>query len=241
MRYLVTVRYNGARYFGWQKQKDVMTVQGEIEKVLSTYFDKEVTISGSGRTDAKVHGIGQTFHFDGPLLVMNQFLYSINKMLPSDIELLKIKRVKDDFHARFNAKEKVYRYAISLKAKDPFNQDFKLFYPYQFDFQLFKNMLSLFKGRHNFGSFTSKPDDEENFYRTVYDVKVKRLKNDVIVDFFGNGFMNGQVRMMIGSALGVASGKIDQEYITSRLDSNDRNITSYKVEGQGLYLIKVKY
>lgn len=241
MRYLVTCRYNGTKYYGWQKQPEAVTIQGVIEQTLSTFFNVETKIYGSGRTDAGVHAIGQTFHFDGVITDLDKFIYSINKMLPGDIELLSIKKVKADFHARHHAKEKIYRYGIELKAKDPFLQDFRLLYPYPFNLALFSQSLALFIGTHNFSAFTSKPSDEANFVRTIFDIKVKKRQSEVVIDFFGSGFMNGQIRMMIGTALAVASEKINLDYITNRLNQQDRNITSYKADSQGLYLIRVKY
>lgn len=241
MRYLVVCSYNGKDFFGWQKQVDVRTVQGEIERGLSTFFNQEINIHGSGRTDAKVHAIGQTFHFDAPKTDKNKLIYALNKMLPADIKLLKIKTVAETFHARHSAKEKVYRYGILLKDKDPFNVDYKLIYPYPFDLARFKAALELFVGRHDFRCFTSKPVDEDGFVREIFAIKIKQSKEEVVVDFFATGFMQGQIRMMIGTALAVASAKLELGYITSRLDIKERNTTSYKADGQGLYLIKVKY
>jgi tRNA pseudouridine38-40 synthase len=241
MRYLVVCSYNGKNYFGWQKQVDVQTVQGTIEQVLSTYFNQQIIIHGSGRTDAKVHAIGQTFHFDAPTIDGAKLLYACNKMLPADIKLKTIKKVKADFHARFSVKEKVYRYGILLQDKDPFLSDYRLIHPYGFDLARFKSALTLFVGRHNFSSFTSKPDDEEGFVREIFSIKFKTKNNEVTVDFAGNGFMQGQIRMMIGTALAIASGRLEEDYIQTRLDNVNRNITSYKAGGQGLYLIKVKY
>lgn len=241
MRYLVTVAYKGTYFKGWQKQPHERTVQGEIEQVFSTYFNKEVIIHGSGRTDAGVHAYGQVFHFDADKLDQTKFLYSMNKMLPGDIQLSKIKRVKNDFHARFNAKEKHYRFVISLCGKDPFKEDFVLFYPFLLDADKLNEALSLFVGKHCFQSFTSKKEDEDLFVREIFSINVAVANQKVVLDFVGNGFMNGQIRMMVGTSLAYASGKIPLSYITARIDAKDRHITSYKVSGQGLYLMKVKY
>lgn len=241
MRYLVTVSYNGAKFKGWQKQPGERTVQGEIERVFSSYFDQKVNIHGSGRTDAEVHALGQVFHFDAENIDTKKFLYSLNKMLPSDIKLVKIKRVSDNFHARYNAKKKIYRFVITKDSKDPFNEDFVLLYPLAFDIEKLKEALFLFIGKHNFSAFTSKKEDEENFIRQIYALHVKTTRKKVTIDFIGNGFMTGQIRMMVGTALTYASGKIGLDYIANRLDSYTRQITSYKVSGRGLYLLKVIY
>ncbi len=241
MRYLVVCSYFGHPYYGWQKQSDVKTIQGEIEAVLSRYFNDKITIHGSGRTDAKVHAIGQTFHFDAPKVNQKSLLYALNKMLSSDIKLLKIKTVSDQFHARYDVKEKVYRYGIVLSDKEPFLTQTRLVYPYPFDLAKFKQALDLFSGRHDFRSFTSKPSDEEKFVRDIFFIKVKQVGKEVIVDFSGSGFMQGQIRMIVGTALAYAGDKIQLDYMTTRLDCTQRQVTSYKVGGEGLYLIRVKY
>ncbi len=241
MRYLVTLSYRGTAYWGWQKQVDAKTIQGEIERVLSTYFNTKVAIQGSGRTDRAVHALGQTFHFDAIKTDQKKLLYALNKMLPEDINLLRIKRVSNDFHARYNVKEKVYRYIISTRAKEPLFSDLKLFYPYWLDENKFRLALAKFVGVHNYQSFTSKPSDDAGFVREIFDIRIKKSKGEYIVDFFGTGFMQGQIRMMIGTALALASDKIDEEYLEKRLEEPTRMITSHKVSGQGLYLIRVKY
>ncbi|HKM02478.1 MAG TPA: tRNA pseudouridine(38-40) synthase TruA [Bacilli bacterium] len=241
MRYLVTVSYNGAAYAGWQKQNDRVSVQGEIERVISTLFNKEISIFASGRTDAKVHALGQTFHFDGDKVDKAKLLYSLNKMLPNDIKLCKIKTVKDTFHARFNAIAKTYRYEIALSDKEPFLNDLRLIYPFAFDEDKFRTALALFEGHHDFKSFTSKPSDEAGYVREIFAIRVKKSGRFITTDFIGNGFMRGQIRMMIGTALAYANGKIELDYIKLRLGEDKRNTTIYKVGGEGLYLINVKY
>lgn len=241
MRYLVTCAYNGANYFGWQKQVNVKTVQEKIETVLSRFFNENIIIHASGRTDAKVHALGQAFHFDAVKSDKPKLLYSLNKMLPNDIKLLTIKTVKDSFHARYSAKQKTYRYDILLIDKDPFNRELILFYPYLFDIKRFEDALSLFVGCHDFKSFTSKPSDEGKFIREIFSITVKQKGQKISTTFVGSGFMQGQIRMMIATCLAVASGKIETDYIKLRLNNEVRNTTCYKVDGQGLYLVKVKY
>ena len=115
-RILMEVEYNGASYYGWQKQIKEISIQSVIEGVLSKILNKETIISGSGRTDAGVHAYGQTFHFDVEKdnIDINQLLYSMNCLLPDDIRIKNVKDVANDFHARISAKSKIYEYNIHI-------------------------------------------------------------------------------------------------------------------------------
>ena len=161
MRVLGVCSYKGTNYYGWQKQVGFVSVQSTIEEVLSKVYDSPITITGSGRTDAGVHALRQYFHFDTEKEKdLKQLAYALNKMLPEDIKILSFEKVADDFHARYNAKRKIYEYRIVLKNKDPFQDQLAYVYPMDFDFDLFKLALDKFVGKHNYQDFTSKEEDE---------------------------------------------------------------------------------
>ena len=243
MRVLGVVSYKGTRFQGWQKQPTVITVQGEIEKALSQVLNSEVTIFGSGRTDAGVHAIGQTFTFDmSKDLDLDKLCFSINRMIDKDIKILSFKKVDDDFHARFSAKSKTYLYKIRLGIKDPFENEFQYIYPFEFDFDLFSKALKQFEGKHCFKDFTSKEEDEDDYVREIYQIVSKKQDNDITVEFTGNGFMRYQIRNMVGAALAVASKNEDLNFIPNHLkEEKVREICQYKAPPQGLYLVKVEY
>ncbi len=243
MRVLGVVSYKGTRFQGWQKQPTVVTVQGEIEKALSQVLNSEVTIFGSGRTDAGVHAFGQTFTFDmSKDLDLDKLCFSINRMIDKDIKILSFKKVDDDFHARFSAKSKTYLYKIRLGVKDPFENEFQYIYPFEFDFDLFSKALKQFEGKHCFKDFTSKEEDEDGYVREIYQIVSKKQDNDITVEFTGNGFMRYQIRNMVGAALAVASKNEDLNFIPNHLkEEKIREICQYKAPPQGLYLIKVEY
>ena len=243
MRVLGVVSYKGTRFQGWQKQPTVTTVQGEIEKALSQVLNSEVTIFGSGRTDAGVHAIGQTFTFDmSKDLDLDKLCFSINRMIDKDIKILSFKKVDDDFHARFSAKSKTYLYKIRLGVKDPFENEFQYVYPFEFDFDLFSKALKQFEGKHCFKDFTSKEEDEDGYIREIYQIVSKKQDNDITVEFTGNGFMRYQIRNMVGAALAVASKNEDLNFIPKHLkEEKNREICQYKAPPQGLYLVKVEY
>ena len=243
MRVRGVCSYKGTNYYGWQKQVGFVSVQSTIEEVLSKVYDAPITITGSGRTDAGVHALKQYFHYDtNKEKDLKQLCYALNKMLPEDIKILSLEVVDDDFHSRYNAKKKVYEYRIVLKNKDPFQDELAFVYPMEFDFDLFKNALYKFVGKHNYQDFTSKEEDEGGFVREIYEINVIKNDNDIKVRFVGNGFMRYQIRNMIGAAISVANKKETLDFIDYHLkEDKKREIISYKSPANGLYLVDVVY
>ena len=243
MRILGVCSYKGTNYYGWQKQVGYISVQSTIEKALSQVYDTEINITGSGRTDAGVHAFRQYFHFDTVKEKdLKQLAYSLNKMLPDDIKIISFEQVADDFHARYNAKKKIYQYRILLKNKDPLLFDQAYIYPMDFDFPLFVQALKKFERIHNFQDFTSKEEDEKNFVREIYEIKIQRMNDEVLVLFIGSGFMRYQIRNMMGAAIAIANKKEDINFIDYHLKKDKlREIISYKAPANGLYLMDVLY
>lgn len=244
MRIFGIVSYNGRNYQGWQKQPDAPSVQEEIEKQLSKIFNKTLSICGAGRTDAGVHALGQTFHFDidEDSLDLDRLIYSLNKMLPQDIKINDLEQVDDDFHARYSAISKHYSYSIVLDSKSVFFYDTMYVCPFKIDIKKLKEALTYFIGKHNFKNFTSKEEDQDNFVREIFDIKVHSVDNIIAIDLFGNGFMRYMIRFIIGTALEVARGRLKISKIKELLeDDSKREIVSYKVPGEGLMLVEVGY
>lgn len=243
MKVLGICSYKGTNYYGWQKQVGFISVQSTIEDALSKVYDLQINITGSGRTDAGVHAIKQYFHFDASKEKdLNQLAYSINRMLPEDIKILSFEIVADDFHARYNAKKKIYEYRIVLDNKDPFQNDFAYVYPMEFDLDLFKEALNKFVGKHNYQDFTSKEEDEGEFVREIYEINIDKIDNKINVRFIGSGFMRYQIRNMIGAAINVANKKESLDFIDYHLkEGKKREIISYKSPANGLYLVDVVY
>ena len=242
MRYLAIVQYDGTDFVGWQIQPNGRSVEEEIEKVLSQILNTPTKIYGSGRTDAKVHAIGQTFHFDSKEINdIGKFTYSVNKMLPEDVHILSINKVDDKFNARFSVKDKTYLYIINTGKFDVFNRRFVNQYLQELDIKAIKEASKLFIGKHNFQNFTSKEEDEDNFIRTInsFDVVV----NGDAISFYinGDGFMRYMVRMIVGTLIEVGLGKLSTKKVKEYLDSPSRNPVPYKAAPEGLYLLKVNY
>lgn len=242
MKILATITYDGSMYYGFQKQKDVRnTIQGIIEEKLSTIFHREIKIYGAGRTDRYVHASGQTFHFEVENLKMDleRLKYSLNKMLPDDIVIKDMKIVADDFHARLSAIGKHYQYRI-VTVKNPFYLHYALTYLKKLDFNLLRQGMKLFLGRHDFYNFCSNNDDVD-YFETIEKFTLRKSHDTVIFDIYGSGFKRYMVRMIIGTLLALNEHQITFDYIKERLDSSHDKVNSYNAPPQGLYLMEVSY
>ena len=243
MKLVAKVSYKGTNYQGWQIQPNACSIQETIEKVISKILNADITIYGSGRTDAGVHARGQVFHFetDKENIDVDKLRYSINCLLPEDIHILSLEECDKDFHSRYSAVEKHYSYSIKLGENDPFNNEFVYTYSKPLDVEAFIKAFEPFNGEHNFQDFTSKEEDEDNFVRRVQ-ISTKVEDDTIRVDFIGNGFMKYMIRFLVGAALAVAESKESIDFIKEHLRSDKkRQIISYKAPAIGLVLEEVNY
>ena len=245
MRYFAIVSYRGTNYCGWQSQmvSKLPSIEQTIETVLSRLLNAKTKIFGSGRTDAGVHALGQTFHFDSNKeLDVSRFMHSMNELLPKDIRILEFKKVSDDFHARFNAIAKTYIYKIrNAKVSNAFKDDLEYTLGQKLDVEKMKQAAQVFVGEHNFQNFTSKEEDEQKFSRNIGDISINTKKNDIEISLTGDGFMRYMVRMIVGNLIQVGLGKLTAKDIQDALESPVRKPSSFKAPAYGLYLKEVLY
>lgn len=245
MRIFCIVKYVGTSYKGWQKQIGKPSVESTIEDKLSSIFNETIKVVASGRTDAGVHALGQTFHFDVSRSITQKelfkILYALNRLLPKDIHVLKMDIVNDDFHARFSSKSKEYLYVLNIGEEDPFMEPYCINIYRDLDIEKMKECAKEFIGTHNFQNFTSKDEDEDNYVRTIFDISFHKKKNLLIVKFSGDGFMRYMVRNLMGTLLQIGENKIDITDVKNILNNKNRVIVHYKAPAQGLYLYKVNY
>ena len=245
MRYLAICKYKGTSFCGWQKQSEskLPSIQDEIERVFKRILNKEVKIYGSGRTDAGVHALGQTFHFDvDKELDIFKFKHGVNELISPDVVILSITKVNDDFHARFNAISKTYVYKIvNTPNYDPFYDHLAYQLKQPLDIKLMKKAAKIFLGEHNFQNFTSKEEDDKNFVRLISKIKINKQKDVILISLTGNGFMRYMVRMIVGNLIQVGLGKLTIENLKENLENKQRKPSSYKAPSDGLYLKEVCY
>ena len=238
MRYLIKFSYDGTLFKGFQRQKDFKSVQGTLESVLSKYFNEEILIKGTGRTDAGVHALCQGAHFDIAKKVTSSDLAYINEMLNGDIIIKKIKRVPDDFHARFNAVEKTYVYKIYL-GKD--NSKIGYYYQINYDLDLkkMKDVAKILVGTHDFHNFVS--GNRDDYHSTIFSIKIKKKKNTIVITFKGVGFYRYMVRHLVGAILDVGRNKASIEDVKNMLNNPSVPKNLSVVPADGLYLVDIKY
>lgn len=238
----MTFSYDGSNFYGYQKQPNKRTVQQEIEDVLSKINNKKITISSSGRTDSKVHATNQKAHFDlEKKWDLDKLKITLNKMLPDDIYIKNIKKVKDSFHARYNVKKKIYLYKINMGEYNPIDRNYIYQYNKELDINKMKKASSYLIGEHNFRSFTKTNPNEISYIREIYDIKFRVKNNILMIEFIGNGFMRYMVRNLVGTLIEVGENKINPKEIKTILESKNRENAYKTISPVGLYLKDVKY
>ena len=242
MRYLINFSYDGSNFFGYQKQVDKRTVQGELEKVLFKLANKKISVSASGRTDALVHALNQYAHFDLDINITSEKLKkALNSILPSDIYIKKVEEVTCDFHARFNVKAKEYIYKINVDEYNPIERNYIYQYNKELDIEKMRKEIIFFEGVHNFKSFTKSNSEIDDYEREIYETRIDVIDNIVTIYFKGNGFLRYMVRNMVGCLIEVGQGKRDIKDILNILELKDRTKAGMIAPACGLYLMNVYY
>ena len=242
MRYLITFSYDGSKYFGYQKQKGVNSVQEDLEKVLSLINNKPVSVFASGRTDAGVHANGQCAHFDIDInITPDKLKNALNGLLNGNIYVKSVVEVPDTFHARFDVKQKEYIYKINTGEYSPIYKDYIYQYCKPLDVDSMKTAIKLFEGEHNFKSFTKANVETNNFARIIYSTAVTKDNDIITIKFVGNGFMRYMVRNMVGFLIEIGEGKRNISDVNSVLLEEDRTKAGRTAPPEGLYLNKVTY
>ena len=241
-RYLCVVQYIGKNYNGFQKQNNGVTIQQKIEEALNEAFGIDAEIFASGRTDAGVNALAQTFHFDANLTIpAPKIPLAVNQFLPEDISILSSKQVDDNFNARFDVKKKTYQYNlyvsnVRLPAK-PFSYWLKV----QPNLQEMQKCAYVLKGTHNFKAFMSAGGQSKTFVRKIFAIKIKQKGLDITIDVTGSGFLYNMVRIIVGTLLEVGYGKKTICDVKNALQSQQRKNAGYLVPANALFLKEVKY
>ena len=242
MRYLATFSYDGSKYFGYQKQKGVSSIQEDLERALTLINNKSVHVCASGRTDAGVHANEQCAHFDIDVnITPDKLKKALNSLVNGNIYIKSIVEVPDTFHARFDVKQKEYIYKINTGEYTPISKDYIYQYCKPLDVDGMKTAIKLFEGEHNFKSFTKANVETNNFVRIIYSTDVSVIDNIIIIKFVGNGFMRYMVRNMVGFLIEIGEGKRNISDVNSVLLEEDRTKAGKTAPPEGLYLNKVTY
>lgn len=237
------ISYDGTRYRGWQRlagRED--TIQGRIETCLSRILGESIEISGSGRTDAGVHAMGQVanFHCESAMPT-EEILYNLRQYLPEDIGILSCRECSPRFHARLNALEKTYRYRIwNSDTPCVFQRRYVAVMPENLDLKAMERAATQLLGEHDFSAFCGNPQFKKSTVRYIRSISIKKVEEEIRLDVTGNGFIHNQVRILVGTLVEVGRGERTPESIPS-LFGGKRSEAGFLAPAQGLCLMEVSY
>jgi tRNA pseudouridine38-40 synthase len=240
MRVKAVIAYDGSMYQGFQKQTTTdRTITGAIEKALhSLHIDSPIV--GSGRTDAGVHATGQIIHFDLPNFWsdLDKLKLNLNRKL-AGIQFKHITHVPYDFHARFSAKKRLYRYIFKIQKPSVFEQRYISYYT-DFNTTLLNQALTLFEGEHDFNYFRKTGTVTHTTVRKIYQANYIQRKNYHYIYFQANGFLRSQVRMMVEAAMQCATREMTAKQLVEQITCQEKHTTKL-APPEGLYLAKIFY
>ena len=237
----ITLSYNGASFLGSQQQPNThQTVIGTLIIALR-HLKINTPPKGSGRTDRGVHATHQVMHIDLPHFWndLRRLRDMLNLQLPSTMRITKIQWVDSDFHARFSAKKRTYRYILKEGNPNPFENDFVTFVP-KLDRDVIADAIQCFVGIHNFELFKKSGSDAEHFTRIIYRAFAYSHKGYFILVFEANSFLRSQIRLMVGFLLRLSEGKVTKEQLIEQLELTKLHSTK-TAPHNGLYLTRIQY
>ena len=243
MKVKLVVSYDGTNYCGWQVQPNCISVQQVLEDALFEITGERTRITGSGRTDAGVHALGQVAHFITHSNVpAERFSRAFNIKLPDDIKVLSSEKVDDHFHAVASAKKKTYRYSVYVsQCILPLRDRYAVQIKKQPDLLKMQDCVSVLLGEHDFKSMSASGGGAKTTVRTIYDLKIEQKGESIDFLVTGNGFLYNMVRIMVGTLLAVGTNKIDKKDVQEMLISGEKKTGVKTLSPKGLTLIKVEY
>ncbi|MBU0633254.1 tRNA pseudouridine(38-40) synthase TruA [bacterium] len=240
MKVKAVISYNGTKFYGSQIQEKKVTVNGTLQNVLKS-MGIDSKIEASGRTDRGVHATGQVIDFDVPPFWNDTKKLSeiMNLKLPPSIHVRKITAADNDFHARYGAIRRVYRYILKEGKSNPFEDEFITFVD-NLDTTLLHDAIKIFEGTHDFKYFYKKGSDNKTTVRTIYKTRIYKYKDITVLYFEANGFLRSQIRLMVAILLGVNDKKFTLEDLQDQLACR-KKISLKPAPSNGLYLAKIFY
>ena len=243
--YQIKIEYSGSAFVGWQIQKNGLSVQGVLEKVLSKFLKNKIRITGSGRTDAGVHANEQSAHFVFKKKIVNKdkFISSINYFLNKyPIAVLSLKKRPKGFHARHSANKRTYKYFIINRLSSLVLKKNKAWHiKNKLNLKVMKKGIKLLRGTHNFSTFRSSSCEAKSPIKTIKKATIKKQKDTIVLTFSSQSFLQQQVRSMVGCLKYLGEGKWNLKDFEKAFLSEKRSMCAPPAPAHGLYLYKVKY
>ena len=237
------VEYDGTNYAGWQRQDNAMTVQESLETALTRLTGEIRCVHGASRTDAGVHALGQSAHFDTESRIPpDKFAFALNTLLPGDIRVTRSEEVSGDFHARFSSKGKRYRYLMHVSPHaGALNRLTHAHVIYPLDEAVMRIEAQSLVGTHDFAAFAASGSVVKDTVRTIYRTDVARNGSEIMLTIEGSGFLYNMVRIIAGTLLSVGKGKLSPEDIPALFEGRCRADSGMTAPPQGLFLEKIWY
>ncbi|MBL4708487.1 MAG: tRNA pseudouridine(38-40) synthase TruA [Flavobacteriales bacterium] len=240
-RYFLYLKFKGTKYHGWQIQPNGISVQEEVEQAIAILLQKKIALTAAGRTDAGVHASCMVAHFEHDKnIVRDKFMFHLNNILSESISIYDLKEVTLDFHARFAAKSRTYRYSISAD-KNPFQEEITHRYSKKIELEKMNEAARLMLGERDFSCFSK--SKTQTFTNNCDLQKAEWFEKDgtYIFEIRANRFLRNMVRAIVGTLLEVGEGKRTLESIPVLIDSKDRSNAGVSVPAKGLFLVDIEY
>ena len=257
MRYKIRLSYDGSAFCGWQVQNNARTVQGELEKALSTLLGTPIQVTGAGRTDSDVNAINYIAHFevsDEVSIEAAHLCYKLNAMLPHEMAVHEVAPTGEEFHARFDAKSREYHYFIHF-TKDPFCRNYSYRMRYPLDIQKMNEAAAHLLGEHDFSCFEKVGGNNATSICTITEASWSTYRpahadmmgypckegDYIVFRIRANRFLRNMVRAIVGSLIEVGRGKKDPSWITGLIASGNRSDAGSSVPGNALFFTGAEY
>lgn len=242
-RIALALRYDGSVYHGWQHQDNVITVQQALESALSRVANQTVSVVCAGRTDAGVHATGQIVHFDTEVIRSEHaWTFGANSNLSADVSVLWAKTVSRDFHARFSATARTYRYVLlNQNIRPGILRKFVGWHFKHLDAEAMHEAAQSLLGEHDFTAFQGSGCQAKHPMRMIHEISVTRKNTMIIFEVKANAFLLHMVRNMVGSLIQIGDGLKPVSWMHEVLQSKDRKAAGMTIMPNGLYLVAVDY
>lgn len=242
-RILLTITYDGTDYVGWQYQDNGPSIQGEVEKALEKALGAFIRVTGASRTDAGVHALGQRAHFDVcSSIPPEKYPFVLNRYLPEDIRVTAARQVPDDFHARFQARGKLYTYRMhNAPHASAILRRCTAHVPVPLQVERMEKCAAPLLGTHDFSAFAAAGGQAKTTVRTIDFFDIRQEDQEITLRVHGNGFLYNMVRIIAGTLIDVGHGKLDERCMARALESKNRLDLGVTAPACGLELTRVEY
>ena len=246
MKIKLIIAYDGTNYYGWQRQKNHLSIQESIEGILSKLLQADIKIHGAGRTDRGVHSKGQVASCDIPIQTnTSKLIHSMNSLLPKDIRILSIHKERKDFHARYSSISKKYLYRIDTTILlDPFLRHNHYHHPFPLDLSHIQKAVPLFLGTQDYSSFANylgKNSPQPSPIKTIYSIEIKEHSSGFSIAYHGDGFLYKMVRNITGALIDIGEKKISLNQLSDIIARKSNTHQLRQAPAHGLCLESVQY